>query len=70
MSDENIRQMISYAIKTCRPHFAALAKTHGKDEPAGRAADTIIRHLRQSGYDVVRVKDPAEPHSTHSIKRP
>ena len=70
MPDDNIRQMISYAIKKCRPHFVKLAGKHNKDEMADMAAGTILGHIRQSGYDVVRVRDPAEPHSTHPVKRP
>lgn len=66
MSDDNIRQMISYAIKSCRPHFFRLAQKHNKDAPAQLAATAILRHIRQSGYDVVRVKAPTEAHSTHS----
>lgn len=68
MSEDAIRQMISFAIKTSRRHFAALAKTHNKDEPADLVAAAVLKHIRQSGHDVVRVREPTPPHSTHSGK--
>ena len=69
MPEDSIRQMISFAIKSCRPHFSKLAGKHNKDESADMVAGKIVEHIRRSGYDVVRVREPAAPHSTHPSKR-
>jgi len=67
---DDIIGMLSFAVSQCRSKFATLAGKHNKDEAADAVARVILAHLKKCGFDVVRVRPPAEAPTTHPKPKP
>jgi hypothetical protein len=61
----DLASMLAQGIrKIGKPTLRQLATEHTPDMARAIAASRILEHIRLCGFDIVRVKPPAPPHST------
>lgn len=69
-TDESLEFMLSDALRQVgKPTLRKIVTEHCSDIHRRIAAKTMLTAIRRSGFDVLRVKPPAEAHSAPSTRR-